>query len=206
MYQCVATSAIGFVQQLAVAYVTTGHWFFVSGWIPEGKCPELVDSKLIERYGIESRRWERARKKKAGVASLHYIRFERFFVLVSTHGRHRFFEEEGKSIKDARRTPIRGLGYAISCRGGHCHVRIDQAEYKRLKAFLEGVAVHRSKESLEVYVWGLPFEPYAPVRRQLLNLVRAVNRLRDVAGFERLDFKCVRTKRRIVKPFEPLPE
>jgi len=203
MYRCVATSEVGFIQQLAVGYVTHGHWFFVSGWIPEGKDPLLVDKKLIERYGIDISRWERARKKKAGSASVHYLRFERFFVLISTHGRHKFFDEEGKSIKDARRTPIRALGYAISFRGGHCHVRIDEAGYRRLKAVVEGAACHRRKEALESYIWELPFEPYAPVRRQVLNVWRAANRRRQEAGFEKLNVKCVRTKRKIVKPFSP---
>lgn len=201
MYHYVATSAIGFVQQLAVSYVTTGHWFFVTGWVPEGKDPGRIDTKLLERYSIGIPRWERARRKKAGLASVHYIRCGHFFVLASTHGKQRFFDEEGRAIKDARKTPIRAFGYAISYRAGHCHVRIDQSEYKRLKAFLEGAAVHRSREALESYIWGLPFEPYAPVRRQVLNLFRACNRIRQVAGFEKLDVKCVRTKRHIVKPF-----
>lgn len=204
MYQCVATSTTGFVQQLAVSYVTHGHWFFVTGWIPEGKDPSSIDSKLTGRYDIGVPRWERARRKKSGAASVHYLRHGRFFVLIATHGKHKFFDEEGKSIKDARRTPIRAFGYAISFRGGHAHVRIDQDEYKRLKAFLEGKAAHRKREELEAYIWKIPFEPYAPVRRQLLNIWRAVNRVREQAGFDKLDVKCVRTKRRIVKPFGPL--
>lgn len=202
MYKCVATSAVGFIQQLAVSYITTGHWFFVTGWVPEGKDPAAVDAKLVDRYAIGIPRWERARRKKAGRASVHYLRCGHVFVLVATHGEHLFFQEEGESIKDARRTPVRAFGYAISFRGGHCHVRIDQTEYKRLKAFLEGAAAHRSREALESYIWNIPFEPYAPVRRQLLNLFRCANRVRQQAGFEKLDVKCVRTKRRIVKPFE----
>lgn len=201
MYQCVATSAIGFVQQIAVSYLTAGHWFYVRGWVPEGKSPEALDQKLVGRYGIGVPRWERSRRKKAGAASVHYIRCGRLFVLLATHGRHSFFEEEGKSIRDARKAPLRVFGYAISHRGGHSHVRIEMNEYKRLKAFLEASATHRSKEELERYIWGLPFEPYAPVRRQVLNLHRLVNRLRRQAGFDPLDVKCVRTKRRIVKPF-----
>ncbi len=201
IYTCNATSQIGFVQQLAVAYITSGHWFFVVGWVPEHKDPQIVDEKLLTRYGIGVPRWERARRKKAGLASLHYLRFERLFVLIATHGKHIFFEEESKSIKDARKTPIRVFGYAISYRQGHCHVRIDKVEYQRIKAFLEGIATHRSAGSLESYIWNLPFEPYAPIRRQILNLVRAVNKLRATAGFEKLSLTCVRTKRRIVKPF-----
>ena len=61
MYRCVATSIEGFVQQLAVGYVTHGYWFYVSGWIPEGKDPLKTDAKLIERYGIDVSKWTRCR-------------------------------------------------------------------------------------------------------------------------------------------------
>ena len=45
------------------------------------------------------------------------------------------------------------------------------------------------------------FEPYAPVRRQLLNILRAVNRARHEAGFEAVPASVLRLRRRIVKPF-----
>ncbi|MGA7701955.1 MAG: hypothetical protein WCB27_20290, partial [Thermoguttaceae bacterium] len=48
----------------------------------------------------------------------------------------------------------------------------------------------------------LPFEPYAPVRRQLLNLVRYINERRDAADLERIGFDVLRFRRRIVRPFE----
>ena len=59
MYRYRATSIEGFVQQLAVSYVTHGYWFYVSGWIPQGKDPEKTDAKLIERYGIDVSKWTR---------------------------------------------------------------------------------------------------------------------------------------------------
>ncbi|MBU0717022.1 MAG: hypothetical protein KJ749_02135 [Planctomycetes bacterium] len=46
------------------------------------------------------------------------------------------------------------------------------------------------------------FEPYAPVRRQLLNLLRAVNRARKEAGLEPVPMSCLRLKRRIYRPFD----
>ena len=49
MYRYRAKIIEGFVQQLAVGYVTHGYWFYVSGWIPQGKDPEKTDAKLIER-------------------------------------------------------------------------------------------------------------------------------------------------------------
>ncbi|MCA9173526.1 MAG: hypothetical protein KDB14_03485, partial [Planctomycetales bacterium] len=64
------------------------------------------------------------------------------------------------------------------------------------------LATHRSEENLMRELWNLPFEPYAPVRRQLLNIVRAVNRERKTAGFSRIPCDAIRFKRRILKPFE----
>jgi hypothetical protein len=40
MYRCEATSVAGFVQQLAVAYVRNGYWFYVQGTIPKRKSPD----------------------------------------------------------------------------------------------------------------------------------------------------------------------
>ena len=42
-YRCVASTVDGFLQQLAVAYITHGYWFYVVGEIPEGKDPVTVD-------------------------------------------------------------------------------------------------------------------------------------------------------------------
>lgn len=45
-----ATSVAGFIQQLAVAYLTHGYWFYVTGAIPERKDPWRIDAKLLERH------------------------------------------------------------------------------------------------------------------------------------------------------------
>lgn len=202
MYRCSTTSIPGFVQQLAIAYLAHGYWFYVPGCVPEGKDPEAVDQKLIERYGIDITRWARARRKKVGVASVQYLRFRRFFVLLITHGRHPIFQEEEKNLRDARRTPIRFAGYSISYRHGHPHVRISQEDYSWLKASLTVKAVHTSMEQLCAEFLSYPYEPYAPVRRQLLNLWRMVNRRRKEAGLALLPVQCIRMRRRIVRPFE----
>lgn len=201
MYRSEATSVEGFVQQLAVSYLGNGYWFYVTGEVPEGKDPAKVDQKLLARYQIDLSKWARARRKRAGLANLQYIRFERFFVLLATHGVHSFFEEEAASIRDARKTPIRFRGYSISYRNGHPHVRIEQEEYNRLKAHFLNIAVHRSADHLGRLLAELPFEPYAPVRRQLLNLLRALNRERKRAGYEPVTHECFRLARRVCRPF-----
>src|SRR3954453_18591216 len=111
-YRCVATSLEGFIQQLAVAYIAHGYYFYVSGFIPEGKDPEAIDRKLLDKYGVRLSKFARYRRKALGQASIQYLRFERFFVLIATHGKHQFFWEEkdgGEAgrMKDIRRTPIR---------------------------------------------------------------------------------------------------
>lgn len=204
MYRYVASSVTGFVQQLAVGYVQHGHLFYVAGRIPERKEPATVDAKLIGRYGLSVSKWTRARHKESGRASVQYIRCGLFFVLIATRGRHEFFDHE--AVKDIRRKPIRFAGYCIGYKRGvdrrwHASVRIAPDEYLKLKSYLVGLATHRSAENLAAEFQRIPFEPYAPVRRQLLNIHRAVNRARGEAGFELVPVAALRLRRRIVRPF-----
>jgi hypothetical protein len=203
-YRCEATSLGGFVQQLAVSYVARGYRFYVTGSVPERKDPRTVDEKLIDRYGIDVSKSERSRRKLAGGANLHYIRLGRFFVLIATKGKHRFYEDEGDAIRDCGRVSIKCGDYAIGSADGHPRVQIELEEFKRLKAYFVDLSVCRSRESLEAELERLPFEPYAPVRRQFLVILRAVNRARSEAGYELVSKSCLRFKRRIYRPFEPL--
>lgn len=204
-YRCEALSIAGFIQQLAVSYLPRGYYFHVTGRIPRGKNPAEVDRKLIEKYRIGGSKWARARRKLSGLAAVQYLRHLDFFVLLATHGSHRFFEEEAQVIRDARRTPVRYAGYAVSFRGGHSCVRIDRETFRDLKSCFLDLALHRSAAHLEVQLRALPFEPYAPIRSQLLQLVRAVNGKRKAAGFEPVSPRCLRLHRHIIRPFDELP-
>ena len=222
-YRCIATSVVGFVQQLVSCYLPHGYWFYVTGIVPRDKDPESVDEKLIAKYGINISRQSRARRKAAGAANLHYIRHDRVFLLLATHGRHAFFEEEAKNIRDVRRVPIKFGGYSISmARGGfkgkrttggvlvpddklRVRVRIEKEWYVSLKAYLLDVALHHSAAELAAEFYMLPFEPYAPIRRQMLNLLRYVNQRRERARLDTLSHNVIRYRRRIVRPFEPVP-
>jgi len=201
VYRCRAVSLAGFIQQLAVAYVAHGYWFYARGWIPIDKDPEAIDRKLIDRYGIDVSKWERARRKRAGLANLHYLRYGRTFVLIATHGQHWFFQAEAKAIRDIRRVPFKLGGYSVSFRNGHASVRIDQETYKRLKAYFTELALRRPADVVAEELRTLPFEPYAPIRRQLLNLLRGVNHLREQVGHEVLTSSCLRLRRSVYRPF-----
>lgn len=201
MYRCRAVLLPAFIQQLAVAYVAHGYWFYVKGWIPPSKDPEVVDRKLIEKYGIDVSKWERARRKKAGLANLHYLRHGRTFVLIATHGQHPFFDEEAAQLRDIRRVPFKLGGYSVSHRNGHASVRIDQETYRRLKVYLTDLAVRRSTEHMAEEFRMLYYEPYAPIRRQLLNLLRAVNKARKASGMTPVPNDCLQLRRRLYRPF-----
>jgi hypothetical protein len=201
MYRCEATSVEAFIQQLAVSYVTHGYWFYVTGHVPEGKDCHAVDRKLIASYGIDISKWARSRLKRGGVASVQYLRHRRFFVLIATHGVHPFFVHERGVIRDVRRAPLRYGGYSVSYRGGHPHVRIEKEQYTRLKSILAGMALERDSSYLRRGLTRIPFEPYAPVRRQMLNLLRGVNRRRREAGMDLIPFDVLRFRRRIQRVF-----
>lgn len=200
-YRCEATSVPGFIQQLAVGYVARGYVFYVVGEVPEGKDPQLIDHKLLARYSVSSSKATRARRKALGYANVQYIRYKNTFVMLATPGKHEFFLLEAGQIQDAREIPIKLFGYAISSRNGHLHVRIEQQRYLALKAYFADSAVHRRREFLEAQLASLWFEPYAPVRSQLLCILREVNRRRTVARFETLPSSCIRGRRRILRPF-----
>ncbi len=100
--------------------------------------------------------------------------------------------------------PLKFAGYALSHRGGHAHVRIEQGTYKMVKAHLVDLAVRRSVSALEAEFRGLPFEPYRPVVRQMLAILRAVNRARKAAGYEAVPVASLRMFREIYRPFAPV--
>lgn len=115
------------MQQLARNILPHGNSFYVTGHVPEGKIAEAVDRKLIGKYGIAISRQQRARRKLTCHANLHYLRLDCFWVLLATHGRHLFFEEEANSLRDVRRVPIQVGGYSLSVKQGN-FLRKDQKE------------------------------------------------------------------------------
>lgn len=205
-YRCVAGSVEGFVQQLAVQYVAHGYFWYVAGHIGQSKDARAIDRKLVEKYEVALSKQTRVRLRAKGYASVQYLRHENFFVLIATEGEHRLREEE--VLRDLRRVPIRYAGYSISFRQskatgkGHASVRIAALEYRELRKALLANARYWSVDRLSAEFYLLPFEPYAPIRRQFLNLLRAVNRVRSVAGLDLVPSACLHLRRRIVRPFE----
>lgn len=101
-FRVVTFSIEGFVQQIACSYLRHGYWFYVTGKIPDGKDPAVVDAKLIAKYGIGVSEATRIRRKKAGLANLQLLRYGRFFVILATKGKHEFFGSEKDRIRRYR--------------------------------------------------------------------------------------------------------
>lgn len=201
-YRCAATSVVGFIQQLAVNYVTHGYWHFVTGHVPAGKDPGRLDEKLVQKYGLAVSTWTRARRKRCGIANLQYIRHERFFVILATAGEHpTFFRDEARSLRDARKSPICYAGYAVSYRGGHAHVRIEQGELNRLRAHFLDRAIHRRPDAIANELMALPYVGYAPIRTQLYGLYLAINKRRQQMGYAPVPHGVLNFERPIVFPF-----
>ena len=104
MYLCEATSASGFVQQLAVAYVSKGYSYYVRGYIKGNKDPREVDLKIIDEYELDISKYTRFRRKAKGMANIQYLRFRQDFVILATPGIcDRFYVQEKKSIRDIKK-------------------------------------------------------------------------------------------------------
>ena len=215
-YRCVTTSVTGFVQQL-VGYLQDGYWFYRSGHVPTEKDPEDVDRELLRRYGIgNSRRW-RARRRAVGIANVHYLRHHRSFLVLASRGFHPFYDEQ-TVVRDVRRCPIRCGGYSIGVvpllRGRshgptatvedswRVHVELSRQTYRAVESYWLAMAKHLCRAELKRELSRIPYEPYGPVRRQLLEIVAEVNRVRERAGRKPLGSNVVRRRRRIVHPFQ----
>ena len=213
-YRCLATTPEGLVQQVAVSYLRHGYWFYVSGRVKPGKDPAKLDRKLLAKYGIDINERQRADRKRRGLANMQYIRHGNWFLLLATEGHHAFKQQERKQFRDCRRHPIKFEGYSISYRrspitpkgGGepkwHSCVRIDGPTYKQLKSYFLNRATHRNAKTLAHDFARVPFARYAPVRRQLLNILRSVNKARSKQRFDELPPTALKLRRVIVKPFE----
>ena len=200
------------VQLIAASYLRHGFYWYVTGSIPTGKDPVKIDRKLIAKYGIEVSEWERRSRKQRGVANAHYLRYQRWFILLVSEGHHGLKQPsakggEGEHLRDCRRTPIRFHGYSISYRLAtvtpagaptskwHAHVPIDDDTYRMLKDRFLNLAMHRSAETLASEFARTPFARYAPIRRQLLNILRAVNERRKQQGYELVPYSALKLRR-----------
>ena len=117
-------------------------------------------------------------------------------------------------MRDIRKQPVRIAGYSISSRRDgsalnkgverwRVHIRIDREAFLDLRDFYLDAALRTPRVELEGSLNKVRFEPYAPIRRQLLSVLGQVNRRRKACGLQPLRSSCLRFRRRPVRPFDP---
>ena len=222
LYRWEATTLEGFIQQLAVAYVARGYFFYVTGFIPRRITAAEHDRRLLAKFDVAHSKWSRYRRRRRcgeegrPLANVQYLRYGKSWVLLATAGEHRFFDEHQgqdtessrgrRQYNDVRERPIRFGGYSVGWRK-RVTVRISPRTYRELKAhFVERAIDGHSTALLEQDFRYFPFEAYAGVTRQMLAIHRAVNRVRRTAGLPGVARECLRFGRRSIRPFEPVRE
>ena len=219
-YKYEVTSLVGYLQRVATHLLPKGYYFFVQGLVPEGKSTSAVDAKLLAKYDVAKTEGARRWRKSQGLGNVQYVRFDRSWILLATHGDHPIREGEGDNLKDVRRTPLRIGDYTIYVKRGNylkklsadepvapdgrwrVRVLIARKPYLELCAYFLSIACHRRAETLSQELFSLPYVPYAPVRKQLLKLLRLINAKRQAAGYAKIPPTCLRFKREIVRAFE----
>lgn len=201
-YLCCSIDSL--VQFLAINLLPHGYLFYMHGKIPADKDPVMVDQKLTFLYDTQVNGKARQKRKANkddrgfGIANVRYLRVDREFVLIATHGRHVFYEREKSRIKDIRECPLKLGGYSVSYRfyqrmnagkgRWKSSVRMTMKEYKAWKAKMVFLATKIEPQGWWAkYFWGMPFREWGGVTKQRYDLLRAVNRERRSNGKSYLD-------------------
>ena len=209
-YACVAKNKDAFIAQV-VRYVSSGHYFYLTGTIPARKEPAKIDAKLIRLYGVDRPRWARARRRLGKLAGMHYLRHDRFFILIATHGKSPFFSDHQSRFRDIRRNALKVGGYSIRYtwstvdRRWRVFVRLDREAYANLRANMLQQALQpqfAARDKFEALFTDLQWQPYGPVREQLGSIVKASNRRRRYAGLPQARFACLPRMRRVTTVYE----
>jgi hypothetical protein len=181
-------------QYVACNSLPKGYYFYTTAWIPDGKDPLLIDAKLILKYGTWRDKAKAYRLRKAGHATVKYVRLGRLCLLLATRGESPFFQCE--AWKDARTEPIKFGGYSIGVTPtGKVSVRLHREAQKRFQKFLLIWGHKRPREWWEKWIWRFPFLPFAGVRDNLFALIRFLNANRKSFRQPPIDWKeCVRKK------------
>ena len=230
-FDYVATSREGFIQQIVSGWVRNGYYFYVQGEVPEGKDPTRLDEKFLFQYPIRMSAGKRYSRKKRGLVNVAYLRFDRHWIMLATKGKKGSGEgfldwhrTEGRNVRNCRAgQPIKFFGYSISyVRGGYVlnrekqdsdgpaerdfkhrvRVQISREAFAELKRTMLARSRDRSEDWFREMFWNQPYEPYAPVRKQLLDVLRQVNSKRKAAGMSKIPTDVIRYQQRKVKVFE----
>ena len=197
----------GFLSQLVRYVANGGHYFYVRVRVPEKKDPQSIAEKLLDKYDIRKPRWQRKRRHLKDTASIHLLQYQELIVMILTKGKHeRFYQDHHSQVRDVRRTALKVFGYSVRYSFSEIEkrqkvsIRLDDKTRRKLEAHMLAIASwdsYRDKAALEREFNRLPYQPYEPVFAQLLAIAKKVNKARRRRGFERIEYSCLRFKRRL---------
>lgn len=216
-YRYEAASVQGFIEQVQ-RYAAARHYFYVACQIPTSKAPRRVDEKLITRYSIARRPWQRKTRyllrQDPNRAGIHYLRHERFFVIIATHGDHRFREDHGDNVRDLRDVPLKFAGYSIrnlfksGGRARTTRVQLDKPLMRTVRENLVWMATRpefrsaeRLEEELQREVARAALIPFRGVQDQLDRIAVEMNRQRRRARMSPVGTSWIPRKRMKAKVF-----
>lgn len=155
---------------------TKGYVFYTSFVIPSDKDAETIDAKLILKYQTHLPRHKVSRNRRAGLASVKYIRCDNIGFLFATHGKSEFFTLE-TSKKCAFDTPFYLAGYAVSINRetGKVTVSLHREYQRRLKRFITTWG-HRRNAQWWVNWFNCNYIlHYNGVREDIFSLIKVLN-------------------------------
>ena len=195
-YRCETRSTDAFLAQLT-RLVSSGHYFYFLCTLKDGKDPSKLDEKLIRLWNLDKPAWKREARRRGRSPNIHYLRFRRTYLLISTHGTsqdgkpHPFFTEY--QPQDITRKGLSVFAYQVrypySKTAGkrRLFVRLNKDTYEGLRSEMLNKAVwprYEQRETMEAEFRRLPFQLYKPVQMQIRIIAKEVNRVRRYAGFE----------------------
>ena len=100
-YRYEVKSIDGFLAQASRYIANGGHYFYIRVRVPEGKDPSKVAEKLLDRYDIRKKRWQRKRRHLKETASIHLLQYRDLIVIMLTKGEHKaFYADHGNQVQD----------------------------------------------------------------------------------------------------------
>lgn len=174
-------------------------------WLSEDADTLLVDANLILSYGCHLSKVRMFRRRKAGLASVRYVRCGRLALLLATDGQSAFFERE--VWRDAVTDPLALAGYSLRVNKdtGKVSCRIHRKAQKQVRRhFLENV--RQDVRWWEATIKAFPFLAFAGVRDNLFHELRELNYARKLLRLPPIDWRrCVKKKFKVEKVFLDTP-
>ena len=206
-YRYEVKSIDGFLSQTVRYVACGGHYFYIRVRVPQGKDARAVAEKLLDRYDIRKKRWQRKRRHLKETASIHLLLYQELIVVMLTKGQHKaFYADHHSQVQDIRRTALKAFGYSIRYtfseidKRHKVFIRLDAETIRKVKTHMLTIGLwnsYRDKATLEREFRRLPYQPYEPVFAQLASIARLVNRERRRRGFDPIDLACITYKRRL---------